>query len=107
VKIFEYMAMGKAIVASGVGQLAELLANRVNALLTQPGDSEEIATAILTLAGDEDLRRRLGTEARATCLAKCTWAHNARRFIQAYFDTLDHGNGNLRNLRHTSAEEKC
>ena len=40
VKIFEYMAMGKAIVASGVGQLAVLLRDHDNALLTTPGDSE-------------------------------------------------------------------
>ena len=86
VKIFEYMAMGKPIVASGVGQIAELLKDHVNALLTTPGDVNALAEAILTLAGDPDLRSRLGASARETCLSKCTWLHNAERFVAACHD---------------------
>jgi len=83
-KIFEYMAMGRPIVASGVGQLAELLKDRENALLTRPGDVQDIANAILTLVGEPELRERLGRAARETCLSRCTWKHNADRFISAY-----------------------
>ncbi|PYM13880.1 MAG: hypothetical protein DME18_07965 [Verrucomicrobia bacterium] len=88
VKIFEYMAMGKPIVASGIAQLAELLKAHKNALLTKPGDVEGIAEAILTLASDPELRRRLGLAARETCLSQCTWKHNAQRFIDAYHEAL-------------------
>jgi glycosyltransferase involved in cell wall biosynthesis len=84
VKIFEYMAMAKPIVASNVGQLAELLEDRVNALLTEPADVDAIARHIITLAGDAELRNRLGHAARETCLAGCTWKHNAARFINAF-----------------------
>lgn len=93
IKIFEYMAMGKPIVASGIGQLAELLKNGGNALLTNPGDVAGIAEAILTLAADPDLRQRLGAAARETCLNRCTWKHNAGRFVHAYYDTLRAGAG--------------
>jgi glycosyltransferase involved in cell wall biosynthesis len=84
VKIFEYMAMAKPIVASNVGQLAELLEDQVNALLTEPADVEAIARHIVTLAGNAELRNRLGNAARETCLGGCTWQHNAARFINAF-----------------------
>ena len=88
-KIFEYMAMGRPIVASGVGQLAELLKDRENALLTRPGDVQDIANAILTLVGEPELRERLGRAARETCLSRCTWKHNADRFISAYRSVVE------------------
>jgi glycosyltransferase involved in cell wall biosynthesis len=87
VKVFEYMAMGKPIVASGIGQLGDLLKGK--ALLTEPGDVVGIADAILTLAGDADLRRQLGAAARETCINRLTWKHNAERFINAYREVLE------------------
>ncbi len=84
VKIFEYMAMGKPIVASGVGQIAELLQNESNALLTQPTDVKGIEKAVCQLAADPAARERYGKAARQTCLDRCTWRHNAERFIVAY-----------------------
>jgi glycosyltransferase involved in cell wall biosynthesis len=86
VKIFEYMAMGKPIVASGIGQLAELLDQQ--AILTQPGDVEAIASGILALAGNLELRRRLGATVRKTCLSHLTWKHNAERVVKAYSEVL-------------------
>jgi glycosyltransferase involved in cell wall biosynthesis len=86
IKVFEYMAMGKPIVASGIGQLAELLKDQ--ALLTQPGDSSAIADAIVRLAETPGLRAELGNAVRENCLANLTWEHNARRFINAYWSVL-------------------
>ena len=84
VKIFEYMAMGKPIVASAVGQIRELLENERNALLTEPKDVKGIEQAIGRLVRDPAARERYGREARETCLNRCTWRHNAERFIEAY-----------------------
>jgi glycosyltransferase involved in cell wall biosynthesis len=81
IKIFEYMAMGKPIVASRVGQISEILYANVNALLVEPGDPAQLADAILRLAGDFVLRNKLGAEARQTLLSNYTWKHNARRFL--------------------------
>ena len=91
IKIFEYMAMGRPIIASGIGQLAELLKDHENALLTNPGDVDGIADAILVLAADARLRQRLGAASRATCLGRCTWKHNAERFIRAYVEASQEG----------------
>src|SRR5205807_7132606 len=63
-KLFEYMAMGKGIVASRLGQIGEVLADEETALLTEPGNAKELADAILRLSESPELRERLGAAAR-------------------------------------------
>ncbi|HJU53327.1 MAG TPA: glycosyltransferase family 4 protein, partial [Pyrinomonadaceae bacterium] len=62
-KLFEYMAMGKAIVASRLGQIGEVLAHEETALLVEPGDARGLCEAILRLVDSHDLRARLGAAA--------------------------------------------
>ena len=76
-KLFEYMAMGKAIVASRLDQIEAVLEHDRTALLVRPGDAEELAAAILTAAARPDLRVRLGRNAREAALANHTWKRNA------------------------------
>ena len=83
-KIFEYMAMGKGIVASRLGQIGEVLVDRETALLVEPGNVEELASAIIRLIESEELRTRLGLKAREVAEREHTWAHNARRVLEAY-----------------------
>jgi glycosyltransferase involved in cell wall biosynthesis len=82
-KIFEYMAMGRAIVASRVGQIAEVLEDGVDGLLVPTGDAQALAEAILRLAEDEDLRRRLGEAARKKVVERHTWQRNVERVLVA------------------------
>jgi glycosyltransferase involved in cell wall biosynthesis len=86
-KLFEYMAMGKGIVASRLGQIADVLDDNT-ALLVEPGDSGELASAIRQLAESGELRRRLGTNARETAVQKHTWKHNAERVLDAYLSLI-------------------
>jgi glycosyltransferase involved in cell wall biosynthesis len=83
-KLFEYMAMGKAIVASRLGQIGEVLTNEETALLVEPGDARELSEAILRLVDSAQLRERLGAAARREAIARHTWTHNARRVLEAY-----------------------
>ena len=83
IKIFEYMAMGKAIVASRIGQIAEVLEDGVDALLVPPGDAEALAEAILRLAEDPDLRAELGRAARRKVVERYTWQKNVERVLKA------------------------
>jgi glycosyltransferase involved in cell wall biosynthesis len=83
-KIFEYMAMGKGIVASRLGQIGEVLVDGETALLVEPGDVGELAGAILKLVQSEDLRNRLGARAREVAEKEHTWTRNAQRVLDAY-----------------------
>jgi glycosyltransferase involved in cell wall biosynthesis len=83
-KIFEYMAMGKAIVASRLGQIGEVLVDGETALLVEPGNVEELRAAIIRLVESEDLRRQLGANARSVAEREHTWTHNAQRVLDAY-----------------------
>jgi glycosyltransferase involved in cell wall biosynthesis len=83
-KIFEYMAMGKGIVASRLGQIGEVLADTETALLVEPGNVRELAHAIITLAESHDLRAGLGAQARKIAVQRHTWTRNAERVLHAY-----------------------
>jgi len=83
-KLFEYMAMGKAIVASDLEQLAQMLDHQVTALLVTPGNAEELAAAIELLAADGELRQRLGRQAREVALSRHTWRRNAARLLSQF-----------------------
>ncbi len=83
-KIFEYMAMGKGIVASRLGQIGEVLSHEETALLVEPGNVNELAAALIRMTESDQLRTRLGENARAIAVQKHTWTHNARRVLQAY-----------------------
>jgi glycosyltransferase involved in cell wall biosynthesis len=75
-KLFEYMAMGKAIVASRLEQLAEVLEHDRTAWLITPGGVDELAEAILRLALDPAKRGALGAAARRAAVERHSWARN-------------------------------
>lgn len=83
-KIFEYMAMGKGIVASRLGQIGEVLTDGETALLVEPGDVGELREAIVRLIEDKELREVLGAKARQTAEREHTWTDNARRVLDEY-----------------------
>src|SRR5688572_3167570 len=87
-KIFEYMAMGKGIVASRLGQIGDVLKHEETALLVEPGDVDELREAILRLAQDRSLRERLGEAARREAIKHHTWKRNAQTVLNAYADWL-------------------
>ncbi len=72
-KLFEYMASGRAIVASDLPGWADVLRDGENALLVPPGDVGAMARALARLQGDVALRGRLGAAAREDALAHYTW----------------------------------
>jgi glycosyltransferase involved in cell wall biosynthesis len=83
-KVFEYMAAGKAIVASRLGQIGEVLTDRETALLVEPGNVGELATAIVKLVQSDRLRAQLGAKAREVAEGEYTWIHNAQRVLDTY-----------------------
>jgi glycosyltransferase involved in cell wall biosynthesis len=87
-KLYEYMASGKAIVASRAGQIAEVIENGTNGLLTQPGDVDELVRAIDEILDDQELRERLGRNAREKATAQHSWDRYIQRLTSIYEDVL-------------------
>lgn len=85
-KLFEYMAMGKGIVASSLDQIGDLLKHEETALLTTPGDEQALIDAILRMTKDEALRHRLGAAARDEMLLNFSWDAHTNRIMQALVD---------------------
>jgi glycosyltransferase involved in cell wall biosynthesis len=87
-KLFEYLALGRAIVAPATPNIREILAHEENALLFAPGVAGEFEHAVERLCGDSGLRARLALAARATIDRRgLTWDNNARRIV-ALFEKL-------------------
>ena len=72
-KLFEYMAMGKPIIASDLAQIGEILDNEKTALLTGPGDVSTLALALERALSDPAALAPLGAAARALLEAEHTW----------------------------------
>lgn len=90
-KLFEYMAMGKAIVASRLGQIGDVLTDEESGLLVEPGNARQLAEAILRLSESLDLRERLGSAARRAAVERHTWKQNAQRVMAQYLLPLPVG----------------
>lgn len=78
-KVLEYMAAGRAIVAPDQPNLRELLEHGSTALLFDPRDPEAFWAHVVLLARNADLRRALGEAARFAILRRdLTWDGHAR-----------------------------
>jgi glycosyltransferase involved in cell wall biosynthesis len=80
-KLFEYMAMGKPIVASDLDQLGEILVHKKTAYMVKPADSEALMHGIKTLIDNKDLRDHIGKDARKEAEEKYTWVQHTKRII--------------------------
>ncbi len=80
-KIFEYMAAGKAIVASNIGQISSVLTHEKTALLVHPGDAVSLRKALEKLKDNPDLRRRLGERAQIEARTRHTWSQRADKIL--------------------------
>jgi hypothetical protein len=96
-KLFEYMAMGKAILASDLDQIGDVLSGGVPvdalasgdaiademspALLARPGDPAQIVQGLKFLVENPDRRHALGTNARRLALERYTWRHHVRAIL--------------------------
>lgn len=81
-KLFEYMAMGKAIVASNLDQIGEVLEHERTAWMVVPGDRDSLMDGLKRLIDDEELCRLLGMNARDEAVAKYSWENHTKRIFE-------------------------
>lgn len=65
-KIFQAMAMGKAVISGKTDAVLECLTHKENIFLCEPGNPAALSKAILTLKSDTTLRKRIGAKAMQT-----------------------------------------
>jgi glycosyltransferase involved in cell wall biosynthesis len=82
--IAEAMACGRAVITSGSGGAAELIDAGGDALTHVPGDAEDLSRCIIRLAGDAELRRQLGSRARAVACRRFDSDRLAREVVAVY-----------------------
>ena len=81
-KLFEYLALGRPIVASNLRSIREVLTDERTALLVPPDNPAALASALDRLDSDRMLAASLGREARALA-SEYTWDKRARRLEAA------------------------
>jgi len=84
-KLFEYLALGKAIVGPAQPNIEEILTHDQNAVLFDPESTASFAAAVERLCGDHVLREKVATGARASIVEqKLTWHENALRVVDLF-----------------------
>jgi glycosyltransferase involved in cell wall biosynthesis len=81
IKLFEYMASRRAIVASDLPGWADVVQDGESALLLPPGDADVLAVAIKRLHDDPALRERLAANAYTRVMTDYTWDARARAIL--------------------------
>lgn len=90
-KPVEALACARPVVASRLPALEEIVIDGTNGLLACAGDSQDIATKLEKLLGNEELRVRLGQEGRRAVLNNRTWTANATSLTLAYEQMMEAG----------------
>jgi glycosyltransferase involved in cell wall biosynthesis len=80
-KLIEYMAMGKPVVAPDLPNIRDILTHDREGLLFTPGDAGSLAECLETFSNPE-LRAAHGRRARARVVSDRNWASNARQVIE-------------------------
>jgi glycosyltransferase involved in cell wall biosynthesis len=82
--LLEALAAGRALVASRVAGIPDVVRDGDNGLLVPPGDAPSLRAALRRLRDDAQLRAGLGRCARRTALERLTWPVAARAFEECY-----------------------
>ncbi len=87
-KLFEYMAAGKAIVATALNEAAEVIRDGYNGLLVDAGDINKFAESTLKLINDPEERSRLGQNAREQAVKQYSWEQYTSRLEEIYLSLV-------------------
>jgi len=88
-KLYEYMAAGKAIVASASGQITQVIEDGVDGILVPPGSIPFLTERLLELLRDAKLRLELGRRARQKAIEQHSWDNYIRKLETVYRGVLE------------------
>ncbi len=84
IKIYEYMACGKPIIASSIDGISDLLERSSAGISVPSNDAIQLADNIIKLLKDETLRDIMGKNARKYVIENYTWKITAKRILDIY-----------------------
>lgn len=84
IKVLEYMAGGRPLLASNMPIVRELVREDMDALLFSPNDPDDLARQALALLNDFDLSQRLAESASQRVLTKFTWRQSQKKLLRVY-----------------------
>ncbi len=85
-KVLEYMAAGRAVVASRIGMIPEWIEHAGTGWLVTPGDTDELTAALKLLASDPARRDRFGAAAQASVTVRHDWSSVWERILRRVQD---------------------
>ena len=86
--LLEAMSLGKPVVASDVGGLAEVIRDGENGLLVPVGDARALAKALHRLGNSADLRKTLGSAAARDQRERYTLTMMGEEYLKVYQEVL-------------------
>lgn len=89
--LVEAMACGKPVISTKVGAIPDIVENEKTGLLVEPKNPKQLADAILKLANDEKLRKRLGEEGMKKAKEKYDWNIIVEEYLNAYEQLIKNG----------------
>ena len=84
IKVLEYMAAGRPLLASNMPIVRELVREDVDALLFSPNDPNDLARQALILLNDFELSKHLAQSASKHALTKFTWHESQKKLLKVY-----------------------
>jgi glycosyltransferase involved in cell wall biosynthesis len=88
-KVFEYMEAGKAIIASDLPVLREVLTDGDNCILINPKSTPDWVKLVETVSADNALRQALGRKAYQSLLMNYTWEKRSERILTFINEQLE------------------
>lgn len=90
--LLEAMSAGKAVVATNIPGVNEVVLDGINGVLAKADDPEDLAKKVLMLLQDVELARRLGASARQSIQTRYSWNSVIDRIENLYENAITHFN---------------
>ena len=88
-KLYEYLACEKPVVASNIKGVGDLLESSNSGIPVIPDNPNELAKAIIKLLNDKQLREQMGKNGREMVVSNYSWENTAKKTMEVLESILD------------------
>ena len=99
-KLAEYLASGRPVIASAVGDLADFLVDGVNAYIGQPGNERDFANSMISVLQDPIRANRIGEAGQRTCIERLDYRFQIGSLSKFFIRCIECGKKASRSLAH-------